>query len=184
VYDEIQTTLSNPSKEIRMDTLTVVLRLLHLLFGTFWAGTTFFTVLILEPRLGRMGPKFQSPVMNALMPVITPLMILSSFVVLGTGVALTFMVWTTFDTLFTTSMGWILFAGFVFTIGAIAVGLGFLTPTGIRLGKLSRSLEGRLPSPDETAQLTRLSARIETMSRLNFIFLLLAVSTMALFRYF
>jgi uncharacterized membrane protein len=166
-----------------MDNLTIILRVLHIVFGTFWAGTTFFSVLILEPRLGRMGPAFQNPVMNALMPIITPLMMLSSFIVLGTGVALTLMVWTTLDALFTTTTGWILFAGFVFTVGAIIVGLGFLTPSGIRLGRLSKSLEGRTPTADETQQLTRLSTRIETFSRLNFVFILLSVCAMAFFRY-
>ena len=47
-----------------MDILAVVLRLLHIIFGIFWAGTAFFNVLILEPRLRRMGPAFQNPVMN------------------------------------------------------------------------------------------------------------------------
>ncbi|HJW30803.1 MAG TPA: hypothetical protein VJ508_16325 [Saprospiraceae bacterium] len=166
-----------------MDILAILLRLLHIILGVFWAGTAFFNVLILEPRLRWMGPAFQNPVMNALIPVIGPMMTLSSFVVLGTGVALSLMSWTTFGALFSTSTGWMLFAGFAFTIGAMAVGLGFIAPTGKRLERLSKTLEGRVPGPDETLQLAQLSGRIETLSRLNSILLLLAVGTMVLFRY-
>jgi uncharacterized membrane protein len=162
--------------------MTVILRTLHILFGIFWAGTTFFTTLILEPRLRRLGSGIQNPVMNALMPIITPLMMLSSLIVLGTGVVLTFSLWSSMESLFTTTPGIILTAGFVLTVAAMTVGFGFLAPTGMRMGKLAKTLEGRAPSQEETAQLSMLSHRIEFFSRINFVLILLSVLAMALLR--
>jgi len=34
-----------------MDTDIIVARILHFVFGVFWAGTAFFMAVILEPRL-------------------------------------------------------------------------------------------------------------------------------------
>lgn len=166
-----------------MDDLTIVLRVLHIAFGTFWAGTVFFSALILEPSLRRMGPNFQNPVMNTLMPVITPLMMLSSLIVLGTGIAMTFMLWSSLDTFLSSTSDWILFIGFLLTIGAAVVGFGFLAPTGMKLSKLTKSFEGQNPDSDKASQLTRLTSRIETLSRLNFILILLAVCAMGFLRY-
>ena len=147
------------------------------------AGTVFFTALFLEPRLKRLGPGIQNPVMNSLMPVVTPAMIVSSLIVIGTGVALALMVWGSLDTLFTTTSGWILLIGFLATLASAGVGFGVLAPTGMRLGKLNKSLEGREPSPEETSQLIKLNARIQTMSRTSFAFMVIAVGAMGFLRY-
>lgn len=166
-----------------MDTLTIVLRLTHILFGILWAGTVFFSVLFLEPRLKRLGASIQNPVMNSLMAIVTPVMMLSSLIVIGTGIALSLMIWVSLDTLFTTSSGWILVIGFFATLAAAVVGFGFLAPTGMRLGRLNKSLENRDASPEEASQLNMLNARIQTLSRTSFIFMLIAVGAMGFLRY-
>jgi hypothetical protein len=121
--------------------------------------------------------------MNELMPILTPVMMLSCIIVLGTGIALMLMVWSSLDTLFTTTSGWILFVGFLSTFSAAVVGFGFLAPTGMRLGKLNSSLQGRDPSPEEKRQLSRLNARIDIFDRMNFTLMVIAVGAMALLRY-
>lgn len=166
-----------------MDTLTMLLRLFHIVFGILWAGTVFFSVLFLEPRLKRLGPNIQNSVMNSLMAIVTPAMMLSSLIVIGTGIALSLMVWTSLDTLFTSSSGWLLVVGFLSTLAAAIVGFGFLAPTGIRLGRLNKSLEGRGPNPVETNQINQLNSRIQILSRLSFIFMVISVGTMAFLRY-
>lgn len=166
-----------------MDTLTFVLRLSHILFGILWAGTVFFTTIFLLPRLRRLGPNIRNAVLNSLMPVVTPIMMLSCLVVIGTGVSLTLMVWSSLDTLLTTTSGWVLLVGFLATLAAAVLGFGVLAPTGMRLSQLNKTIEGRDPHPDETTELNRLNARIETFDRMNFIFMLIAVSTMGFLRY-
>ncbi len=68
------------------------LRLIHVIAGIFVGGTYLFLVPILEPRLKRLGPAIQGPVMSALMPILTPIMGASFVVLFGTGTAMTLMV--------------------------------------------------------------------------------------------
>ena len=46
----------------------MILRILHIFSGVFVAGYYMFAVPILMPRLKRLGPTIQGPVMQALMP--------------------------------------------------------------------------------------------------------------------
>src|SRR3990170_860845 len=62
------------------------LRMLHIIFGIFIGGAYLFIVPILEPRLRRLGPAIQGPVINALMPVLTPVMMVSFVMVIGFGI--------------------------------------------------------------------------------------------------
>lgn len=42
--------------EKRMNTEFVILRIIHVVFGMFWAGSAVFIATILEPRLRALGP--------------------------------------------------------------------------------------------------------------------------------
>lgn len=166
-----------------MNTLDV-LRIVHVVFGIFLAGSYLFIVPILEPRLRRLGPAIQGPVMSALMPVLTPVMGTSFVIVLGTGVALVLGIrGGSLNELFVTGWGWAMVIGLVATLGAIVVGFGLLTPRGIRMDKLGRSIKGRPPTPEESEQLRRLSAQVETLSRTNFVLVVVALVSMLIARY-
>ena len=160
------------------------LRLIHVIAGIFVGGTYLFLVPILEPRLKRLGPALQGPVMSALMPILTPIMGASFVVLFGTGTAMTLMVRQgNLSQLVTTAWGWDILLGIIATIAIFIVGFGILTPTGIRMEKLGRSIEGRAPSPEEGQRLHQLSVRIEKLSRINFVFVLIALATMVIARY-
>ena len=160
------------------------LRLIHVIAGIFVGGTYLFLVPILEPRLKRLGPAIQGPVMSALMPILTPIMGASFVVLFGTGTAMTLMVRQgNLSQLVTTAWGWDILLGIIATIVIFIVGFGILTPTGIRMEKLGRSIEGRAPSPEEGQRLHQLSVRIEKLSRINFVFVLIALATMVIARY-
>jgi len=73
--------------------------------------------------------------------------------------------------------------GLAATAAAGVVGFGFLMPTGIRIDKLGRSIKGRTPNPDEGKQLHQLSARVETLSRVNLVLIVIALATMVASRY-
>ncbi len=166
-----------------MEALIIALRILHIVFGVFWVGSLFFNVLILEPRLRTLGPATQNPVMGALMPVMIPFMITSAIVSAGSGIAMTLILRSgALNTLFTTGWGWAIFIGFIATAAAFIVGFGLMIPAGRRLGALAGSIQGRPPKPEEAQQLGRLSARIQTMSRINFAFLLIVVVAMSVAR--
>lgn len=54
------------------DPLMVVLRIVHIVLGMFWAGSAVFLAVILEPRHRSLGPEVQRPVMGAIAPVVGP----------------------------------------------------------------------------------------------------------------
>ena len=136
------------------------------------------------PRLKRLGPPIQGPVMQSLMPVLTPVMATSSFVIVGTGIAMTLILRQgTLGMLFTTGWGWAMIIGLVLTLAAIVVAFGFIVPAGLRADRLGRSIEGRAPKPDEAQQLGRLSAKIETLSRANLVIIVIILLAMILARY-
>ncbi len=163
----------------------ITLRMIHVIAGIFVGGTYLFLVPILEPRLKRLGPAIQGPVMRAIVPVLTPLMALSFLLLFGTGTAMTFLVRQgNLTQLVTTAWGWVILTGTIATIAICIVGFGIIMPTGMRLEKLSRSIEGRAPTPEEGQRLHYLSTRIEKLSRINFIFVVIALATMVISRYF
>ena len=160
------------------------LRLIHVIAGIFVGGTYLFLVPILEPRLRRLGPAIQGPVMSALMPILTPVMGLSFIVLFGTGTAMTLLIRQgNLSQLVTTAWGWVILLGIIATIVICIVGFGIITPTGIRMEKLGRSIEGRAPTPEEGQRLHQLSVRIEKLSRINFVFVVIALATMVISRY-
>ena len=160
------------------------LRLIHVIAGIFVGGTYLFLVPILEPRLKRLGPAIQGPVMRAIVPILTPIMGLSFVVLFGTGTAMTLLIRQgNLSQLVTTAWGWDILLGIIATIVICIVGFGIITPTGIRMEKLGRSIEGRAPSPEEGQRLHQLSVRIEKLSRINFVFVVIALATMVISRY-
>ena len=73
--------------------------------------------------------------------------------------------------------------GIVTTVAVGIVGFGFTTPVARRMESLGRSIQGRAPNPDEAQQLSRLSHRLTTLSRTNFVLSLVIVGAMAAARY-
>ncbi len=165
-------------------TTLMILRIVHVVCGIYIAGSYLFLVPILEPRLKRLGPAIQSPVMRALMPILTPVNAISFIIIIGTGMAMTLIMRSgALNTLFVTAWGWAIIIGLATTVAAGVVGFGFLMPTGLRMDKLGRSIEGRAPNPDEGKQLHQLSARVETLSRVNLVLIVIALATMVAARY-
>ncbi|MBI4285222.1 MAG: hypothetical protein HY670_04910 [Chloroflexi bacterium] len=163
-------------------TTSDILRIVHIIFGIYLAGSYLFIVPILEPRLRRLGAAIHGPVMSALMPILTPINGASFVIVVGTGVALALSS-RAFNSLFATAWGWTIIVGLVATLAAIVVGFGLLTPRGIRMDKLGRSVRGRAPTPQEGRQLQELSAQVETLSRVNLVLVVIALGTMVAARY-
>ncbi|MBI4283077.1 MAG: DUF1772 domain-containing protein [Chloroflexi bacterium] len=162
-----------------------ILRTLHILFGIFVGGSYIFLVLILEPALSKLGPSIQTPLMRKITPIMTVVMATSLIIISGTGVTMIFMLHPgALNTLWSTAWGWDIIIGILATIGVFVVGFGLLVPTGIRLDKLGRSIEGRPPTPEEGQQLQALSERVTKLSRFNFIFVAIAIVTMVIAKLF
>ncbi len=160
------------------------LRMLHVVFSVYLVGSVTFMVLVLGPRLKRLGPTIQGPVMSALMPVMIPLNVISFIVIMATGIPMTFMArGSSLGDLFTTGWGLDIVIGIIATIAAAIVGFGIIVPTGMRQGKLGASIAGRAPTPEEGQQLQGLSKKLEKFTRINFTLVAIALATMVVARY-
>ncbi len=160
------------------------LRLLHVVFSVYLAGSVTFMVLVLGPRLKRLGPTIQGPVMSALMPVTIALNAISFIVIAATGIPMIFMArGSSLVDLVTTGWGWVIVVGIIATIIAAIVGFGLIVPTGMRQGKLGASIAGRAPTAEEGQQLQVLSAKLEKLTRINFTLVAIALATMVIATY-
>ncbi|MBI2866073.1 MAG: hypothetical protein HYX99_01760 [Chloroflexi bacterium] len=169
-----------------MDTWTVILRTLHIVFGVLLVGNIFFLTLFLEPRLKRLGPGLQNPVMGALMPIVTPVQMGSYVIVLVSGIIMTLdargVWWQSLGTFLDRGWGWAILIGILATIVAGIVGFGLVTPAAARLGKIASGLKGP-PSPDQARQMGQLAERISSLSRINVVLGIVILATMAAARY-
>ncbi len=161
----------------------VILRLLHIVFGVFWAGSAIFFALILQPRLMRLGPAIQGPVMGALVPVMSRVLIGSAVITIAAGITLGLRLrWGHLDTWFDTGWGWAILIGFVTSIGAISAGLT-LSVLAHRMIALGQAIQGRAPTPEEGAEMQRLSVRLPRLGRSVAVMVIIAIGTMASARF-
>jgi hypothetical protein len=85
--------------------------------------------------------------------------------------------------LFTSGWGWAIFTGLLLTGVALIVGFGLLPPLTMRYERLYRTIEGRVPTADETGQLDSLTRSMTFVARTNSVLLLIVVVTMAIARF-
>ena len=161
----------------------VILRLLHIVFGVFWAGSAIFFAFILQPRLRALGPDIHARVMGALIPVMGPALITSAVVTMAAGITLALRLrWGHLDTFLDTGWGWAILIGFVTSIGAITSGITTVVLANRMLG-LGRNIGERAPTPEEATQLQRLATRLPRLARSTAVMVLIAIGAMASARF-
>ena len=166
-----------------MNAEMVVLRLLHIVFGVFWAGSAIFFAAVLQPRLHKLGPEIRGPVLASLVPVMGPALIGSAVITIAAGVALTLRLrWNSLDSFLDTGWGWAILIGFIMAIGAISSGVSTIVSAN-RLVNLGKALGGQPPTPEQAAQMERLTNRIPRLARGTALMVLVAVGTMASARF-
>jgi hypothetical protein len=111
-------------------------------------------------------------------------MFASAFIVFISGTIITFnMRAGDLGSLLTTGWGVMIFVGILATIGAMSIGLGGLTPTGMKLARISDELKGQPPTPAQAATLAALGRRMDRLERADFALVLIALATMPLARF-
>jgi hypothetical protein len=169
-----------------MNWLIVVLRILHIVAGVFWAGAAVVVAGFVMPSAAASGPEGGRFVRRlALERGLTPSMIGAGILTVLAGLTL---LWIDSAGMQRAWMGSGM--GVVLSIGALA-GLGALV-TGIRaaatlarLGKLGAAVEGQgpAPSPEQAGQLQQLQRRLAGGATAVAIMLVIAVFCMAVARY-
>jgi uncharacterized membrane protein len=167
--------------------MTIVLRLIHVLAGVFWAGTVFFFASFLLPSMRDAGPaagaiskqlivvrKYPRAIL-----IIAILTVLSGFALYGQNISLS-------NGAFARSR-----SGMVYGFGGLAATLtivmGFLimTPTANKMAALGAAIQasGQPPTPEQAAEQARLGKKMGMGTQTAAALLFIAVVCMAVARY-
>lgn len=159
----------------------VLLRIVHIGLGVFWAGAMFFFVIWLEPSLRALGPAGGQVMVQLTrrgyltwMPVIAALTVLS-------GLTLYWLVGRGDPTWMTSTFGMTLGVGAVFAIAALTLGVVIMRPTALRVLTLGAAAMQQAEGPERNrllAQMDSLRNRLRLSGR--WIAVLLAVSVLAM----
>jgi hypothetical protein len=168
-------------------TVLLVLRIVHVLAGVFWAGTMFFVVLLLEPSVRSVGPD-GAKVMGALqargfmniMPAAAALTIVSGLLLYWKILGAPGPAWVA------SPYGTVLALGGVAAVVAFGIGVGVMRPATFAAGIAMKRAAGMSDGEAKTAVLQTVQAlrqRGRTAARAVFVLLLVAVVAMAVAKY-
>lgn len=169
-----------------MDPLMVVMRLLHIVLGAFWAGTIVFMAIFLEPSIraampesGKVMLQLQRRRLMTVMPAVALLAILS-------GGWLMWRISGGMDPAwFRSSAGRALTYGAGAALLAFAIGVGVMRPAQLKAFALAQQLAqagGSAPEARQT-ELAALRRRATVSLRWVAALLVVAVAAMAIARY-
>jgi uncharacterized membrane protein len=166
-------------------TFMLVFRLLHIVAGVLWVGSSFMFVAFIGPSAAEVGPS-AGPLLHAVVKkrkvpkVITGLSLIT--VVAG------WVMWVRNMNQFGSLGDWVstdfglalTIGGIIATVAAIEGSLG-VGRNVERLVDLSDEVaaSGGPPSPEQQSQIQRLGAKIEKFGKIDLVLLLLAVAAMA-----
>lgn len=169
-----------------MDPLLVLLRVVHVVGGVFWAGAVLFVVHFLEPAVRDAGPD-GARVMQALqkrryldvIPAVALLTVVSGF----------WLYWRVFGR-FHPGPGasgaelWLGVGGLA-SVVALVIGMAVMRPSSVRVGRLAAELAQAPPERREAigAELARVRGRLRVAGRWMAALLGIAILCMAVGRY-
>ena len=170
-----------------MNSAALVLRLVHIVCGVYWAGTLMFVATLLQPSVADVGPD-GGKVIQALMrrryleivPIMAALTILSGLELLRRVSGGFSADW------FGTTAGMTLSTGALSALIAFTIGISILRPSAKRVGPLAQQAQQLAEGPERDAamaEVQRLRRRMAVGGRWVAAFLIVAVIGMAAFRY-
>jgi uncharacterized membrane protein len=167
--------------------IIILLRVIHILAGVFWAGAAIMLAAFLEPTARSLGPdggKFMQR-LTGQMRLTTFILLAASLNILA-GLGLYWIISGGFRVRWITSG-----PGLSLTIGALAaivtfiLGLAVTRPTLLSIGALGQEIQsaGGPPKPEQMAKMQVLQTRLATAGRVGAVLLVIAVIGMAVARY-
>jgi uncharacterized membrane protein len=166
-------------------TITIVLRLIHVLAGIFWVGTAFLLAGFLVPTLGATGAEggrfmqhlMQQRRLQAFIGIAMLLTILSGGIMYARLAAATHGAWAGTR------------QGIAFAVGGLSAVLGAFAgamiggSAGRRMAAIGRDVGPTGPTTQQQAELQRLQGRIGLGTRVSAGLLAIAAASMAVARY-
>jgi uncharacterized membrane protein len=166
---------------------TLVLRVIHILCGVYWAGALLFVATFLEPSVRAAGPDGAKVMQGIMQRRFLDIMPAVALVTILTGLELYRKLSGGFDpTWMGSAYGASITGGAVAALVAFAIGVGVMRPAAKRVGPLAQSAQG-LPEGSEReaclAEVQRLRRRSAIAGRWVATLLAVAVIGMAAARY-
>jgi hypothetical protein len=168
-------------------TLTLVLRFIHIVGGVFWVGAVFLQVGFIFPTMretGATGVRFMQELMqrrrlSVYMNSAAGLTMLSGIIMYARMAAMTDGAWAE------TRAGMTFGIGGLATIIAGIIGGSVIARGGNRLGKIGAAIQasGGGPSAEQSAEIAAIQSKMWNAMRVVAVLLLIAVTAMAVARY-
>lgn len=167
-----------------MDIVAIVLRILHIFSGVFWAGSAWVLAFFLGPTaaaLGADGGKFMNYLLGKLRFSIY--VTIAAIVTVLAGLVLFFLHYGIAG--LSTPTGLTFAIGGVFGLIALGIGGAVTGPTSLKMTRLGGEIAaaGKPPTPAQGAEMGALQKRLASASLWNAIFVSLALLLMASARY-
>ena len=165
--------------------MMIILRVIHILFGIFWVGTTLFLVFFFDPTIKAAGPAGDAVMGRLTLRRFSMVMGISAILTVGAG----FVMYVKESG--GIQLSWIATpAGITMTIGSLAGILAFLlgllvqTPNGVRMAALQKEIQaaGGQPTPSQLAETGVLQKRLSNASRWGAALMVIAVLGMSIAR--
>ena len=164
----------------------IVLRIIHVGCGVFWAGTLIFNALFLEPSVRAAGPEGGKVMQAIIQRGFLNVMPVVAFLTIASGTTMYWVVDPTFRMWMYTGWHFTLAFGGVIAIVAFLLGVFVMRPSVLKAGALAQGVAA-LPEGTERqarmAEVQRLRKRAAVAGRVVATLLAVAVLAMAVARY-
>jgi uncharacterized membrane protein len=165
----------------------VILRLLHILLGAFWAGALIFNAIFLAPAMAEAGPDGAKVMAGLQRRRFMQVMPLVALVTILSGIWLYWRISNGFDPSFgRTRLGMAYGAGGLLAIVGFGIGIGVMRPAMMRIGTLAGAAAQATAQAEREALMAQVSAlrkRAASAGRLVAVLLALATALMGVARY-
>ena len=169
-----------------MTWLTVVLRVIHIVGGVFWAGAVWVLARYIEPTAAAAGPEGGRFMQRFAGSGYTAAVVSAGLGTIAAGVALLWMDSGGFQPAFMASrFGETISIGAASAILAAVVGIGLGARNAMRLKAVGAAIQGQAggPTPEQLAQVQGIQTRLRLGGRIAAGLLVVTVVCMAVARY-
>lgn len=165
-----------------MQLILIILRLIHIAAGTFWAGSALMLALVILPGARKAGPGSER---HLPMAAISQAMGIASMLTTAAGLLLYWLLSGFSWAWISSPLGIGLTLGFLAGIGAFLLGTFSTAPTAGKLAALGGQMQvaGSPPQPEQLAEMGRLQAKLASSSQWSTILATAALALMAVARY-
>ena len=164
----------------------IILRLLHIGFGIFWAGSVFITALFIIPALKTSGPdgaKFMQALNSKGYPIV---MMIAALINIISGFLLIWKLSGGFESIwFKSWYARTLTSGATMALIAFIIGFAINRPAAAKMNRIGQSIakQGTGPTPEQMNEMTALRNKIFSATNYIAVLLFLAIAGMSIFRY-